>query len=250
MTSSSSTRRRRATAVALVLVLSLIVVPPVSATYPVYDYINWLLSWIQRAQQIKHQYDQLVALKKQLESYGDGGSFNSLNGILGDLDRLFRDGENLGYLLIGVEQLFEETFPGYEAPIAWPEEFRTRVYRTHNTLRLITASLNRLTAANTRSQVMVDRITALSKQADSPLEELEVQSMLQTLAVTEQQRILQAQLLTANAVTVAAAAEQQRIAAAEAARTDWLASESAPEPGYDPNPEGFTGIPRDWPWSL
>jgi hypothetical protein len=247
---TSNSRTRRATAVALVLFLSLAVVPQASATFPVFDYVNWILSWIQRAQQIQHQYDQLVALKKQLESYGEGGDFNSLNGILGDLDQLFRDGENLGYLLIGVEQVFEETFPGYEAPIAWPEEFQTRIYRTQNTLRLITASLNRLTAANTRSQVMVDRLTALSRRADSPLEELEVQSMLETLAVTEQQRILQGQLLTANAVTIAAAAEVQRVAAAEAARSGWIASESAPEPGYDPHPEGFTGVPRDWPWSL
>ncbi len=245
-------RRARflAAMVGLVFVFVLLVAtPPASATIPVYDYVNWLLAWYQRAQQIEHQYHQLKALERQLETLGRGGDFDSLHGLLGDLDQLFREGENLGYILAGVEEVFAETFPGYEAPVLWPDEMSRRIDRTQKTLRLITASLNRLTWANTHSQVMVERLQERSKAADSPLEELEVQTMFQNLAISEQQRSLQAQLLTANAVTVAAAASTQREAAAEAARSAWLAREPIPTPGHDPS-GGFTGIPAGWAWSF
>lgn len=247
MTTSS---KRRAAAVLGLVFAALVLVPgTASATVPVYDYINWILSYYQRYQQIEHAYKQVKALEKQIESLGQQGDFDSLNGLLGDLDQLFRGGENLGYILAGVEDVFEETFPGYETPMLWPEEYALRTARTRETLKLITAGLNRLTWANTHSQVMVDRLQARSKAADSPLEELEVQTMWTNLQVSEQQRALQAQLLTANAITVAAAADLQREAAAEAARSSWLGGEAAPTAGDDPS-GGFSGIPEDWPWSL
>jgi hypothetical protein len=241
--------RRYTTTLAVALVALLLLPSSAAATVPVYDYINWILAWYQRGVQIQHQYDQFKALKQQLESFGRQGDFDSLNGLLGDLDELFRSGENLGYILAGVEDVFAETFPGYEAPVLWPDEYALRLSRTRNTLQLITTALNRLTWANTHSQVMVERLQERSKTADSPLEELEVQTMWQNLAVSEQQRALQAQLLTANAVTVAAAAGLQREAAAEAARNAWLVGETAPDPGEDSG-TGFTGIPDNWPWRL
>lgn len=244
-------RRARflAALVGLTLAVLLLVPAPAGATIPVYDYINWILAWYQRAQQIEHQYHQLKALERQLETLGRGGDFDSLNGLLGDIDQLFREGENLGYILAGVEDVFAETFPGYAPPVLWPDELALRIDRTQKTFRLITASLNRLTWANTHSQLMVERLQERSKAADSPLEELEVQTMWTNLQVSEQQRALQAQLLTANAVTVAAAAATQREAAAEAARSAWLSREPIPVPGHDPS-SGFTGIPAGWAWSL
>lgn len=241
--------RKKTLGAALCLALLIAGSRPASATIPVYDYVNWALAWYQRAEQIKHQYDQVVTLKRQLESFGEGGDWNSLNGLLGDLDKLFRGGENLGYLLAGVEEVFEETFPGYELPVSWPDEYQLRVGRSRETLRLITAALNRLTWANTHSQIMVDRIQERSRTANSPLEELEVLSMWTNLSISEQQRHMQASLLAANAIVVAQAEAMQRQASIEAARNDWLARENTPVAGHDPS-DGFTGVPADWPWSL
>jgi P-type conjugative transfer protein TrbJ len=243
-------RKTVAVIVLCFVLLGLALPTPAAAQFFVYDPAVWyqaILAWYQRYEQIRNQYEQIRALQKQLESFADQGDFNSLNGVLGQLDQIFAVGENLGYLLAGVEEVFAETFPGYEPPISWPDEYALRVKRSRDTLHLITQALNRLTWPNTRSQVMLDRITAHSKRADSPLEELEVLSMWQSLHVTEAQRSLQAQLLAANAVTVAAAADLQREASAEAARSSWLERETAPLPGLDPS-EGFTGVPANWPW--
>lgn len=243
--------RRKIVSAALVLaLLAALIPPPASATMAVYDYVNWLqalAAWYQRYQQIVHQYDQLVALRKQIESFGDGGYFNTLKGTFADLDALFREEDNFGYLHPGVQEVFDESFPGYEKPVSWPDEVSSRMDRTRETLSLIVSAMNRLTYANTRSQEMTDAIIAQSRVADSPLEELEVISMWNGLAVTEQQRSLQAQLLTANSVTLAAAVQMQREAAGEAARSAWLAQEAIPVPGHDAS-EGFTGIPDSWPW--
>jgi len=188
------------------------------------------------------------AAVKGLESFGDGGTWSSLHGLLGELDQIFNTSSelsgNLGYLRVGVETVFRDTFPGYAPPeTSWPEQYKTLADRAHETLALLMAAENRLTWNNTASQARLAEMVADSLLADSPLEESEVNNMFHTLEATELQKGTQATLLVANAVTVATALELQKSATAAAARQSWLDSAAdRPAPGYDPS-EGYTGIP-------
>ncbi|HYN21025.1 MAG TPA: hypothetical protein VE078_08700, partial [Thermoanaerobaculia bacterium] len=242
-------RRVVATALAIALLTGLFVSAPASAQTPVTDVaalVQHILAYFQRYEQIRLKYEQLKSLQKQLESFGESGEWDSLHGLLGELDQMFRVGENLGYLLVGVDEIFDETFPGYEPPVFWPDEVALRIRRTRDTLHLITKALNRLTWPNTHSQIALLKVQASSRAADSPLEELETLGMWNNLQLLEQHKQLQATLLTANAITASAAAELQVRAAAEAARSSWLIAEASPTPGHDPS-DGFAGVPDNWP---
>src|SRR5262245_5985810 len=118
----------------MVLVTLLATAAPASATVPVFDYVNWVLSYYQmyeqitnQIQQIPDQAQQIPHLAKSLESCADA-DWSHFD--FHDLDTLLAYGEHLGYLNRSLSDLFEETCPGYEAPEEWPEEFQTRVRRT------------------------------------------------------------------------------------------------------------------------
>jgi P-type conjugative transfer protein TrbJ len=244
------TRKRTRAIIATVTCMLLLFALPatVGATIPVYDYINWALSFIQRYQQIANQYEQIrkaeaqvKALTKQLESFGEG-EWSSASGILIQLDSLLATGEQLSYLNGSVGSLFEETFPGYEAPASWPDEYRLRVLRTRTTLRQALRALNALSEAG-RDTGWIELLQHRADQADSPLEEIEVSNMYANYALTESQRAMAASLLTANAIAVAQAHEIQVKASADAARSAWLVRDDVPLPGWDPS-HGYTGLPQ------
>lgn len=224
---------------------------PASATIPVYDYVNWILSYYQRYEQItnqirqiSYQVQQVHHLAKSLESYADAdwSHFDFY-----DLDALLAHGEHFGYLNRSLSDLFDETFPGYEPPESWPEEFQTRVRRTRETLRLINRSLRTLSDADAQ----VDLLRFLqrrSERADSPLEELETSNMYANYSLVHLQRAIQANLLIANTIAVAQAEELQIKASTEAARNGWIERDPFPL-GYDAGP-GYTGVPDGWGYSI
>jgi len=236
---------------ALLAVLLLTSAVPASATYPVHDYINLIVSTYQRyvqvanqVQQITNQVRQIQQAAKSLESFGDA-DWSHFD--FGDLDALLAFGDHLGYLNSSVDALFEETFPGYERPEAWPEEFQTRVRRTRETLRQINRSLRTLSDADSP----VDFLALLqrrSERADSPVEELETANMYANYSVVHLQRAIQANLLTANTIAVAQAEQLQMQASAEAARNSWIERDALPPLGDDGS--GYTGVPEGWAYSF
>jgi P-type conjugative transfer protein TrbJ len=225
--------------------------PAAANTVPVYDYVNWLLSYYQRyeqianqARQITNQVRQIQQLAKSLESFADA-DWSHFD--FHDLDALLGYGEHLGYLNQSVSALFDDTFPGYETPESWPEEFQTRVRRTRETLRLINRSLRTLSDADSQ----VDFLSVLqrrSQTADSPVEELETANMYANYSLVHFQRAIQANLLTANSIAVAQAEQLQMQASIEAARNGWIERDPFPE-GYDEGP-GHTGVPAGWAYSI
>lgn len=245
------------TKIVALLCLLLVLCPAFAgaAGIPVVDLIAWaqrVYAQYQRAEQIYHQVEQVRAALKSLESFGESGSWGNLHGLLGELDQIFNTyseiSGNLGYLRVGVEDVFRDTFPGYTPPAApWPEQYKTLADRAHETLALLMAAQNRLTWNNTASQIRLAEMEAYSLLADSPLKETEVNNMFHSLETTELQKGTQATLLVANAVTLATALELQKSATAAAARQSWLeAAAGRPDPGYDPS-DGYTGIPSSSP---
>ncbi len=224
---------------------------PASATVPVFDYVNWILSYYQRYEQItnqirqiSNQVQQVQQLAKSLESFPDA-DWSHFD--FHDLDALLAYGEHLGYLNRSLSDLFDDTFPGYEPPESWPEEFQTRVRRTRETLRLINRSLRTLSNAD----ASFDLLTLLqqrSQRADSPLEELETYNMYANYSLVHLQRAIQANLLTANTIAVAQAEELQMQSSVEAARNGWIERDPFPH-GYDAGP-GYTGVPDGWGYSI
>lgn len=245
--------RNMRTKIVALLCLLLVLSPALAgaAGIPVVDLVAWaqrIEAHLQRAEMIYHQIEQVRAALKSLESFGEGGSWSSLHGMLGELDDLFNAysqiSGNLGYLRDGVEDVFRDTFPGYSSPvIPWPEQYKTVAERAHETLALLMAAENRLTWTNTGSQIHLMEMEAYSLLADSPLKEAEVNNMFHSLEATELQKGTQATLLVANAVTLSTALELQKSATAAAARQSWIDSAAdRPAPGYDPS-DGYTGIP-------
>lgn len=248
------TRKRRLPIVLTILLTTLLFVTasPASATIPVYDYVNWILSYYQRyeqianqARQIANQVQQIRKLEKSLESFvdSDWSTFD-----FKDLDALLADGEHFGYLNRSLSDLFDATFPGYERPESWPAEFEMRVGRTRETLRLINRSLRTLSDADSPIDLLA-LLQRRSETADSPLEELETSNMYANYSLVHLQRAIQASLLTANTIAIAQAEELQMQASAEAARNGWIDRDPRP-PIRDDDGSGHTGVPDGWSYSI
>jgi P-type conjugative transfer protein TrbJ len=254
------------------LLIGLLLLMPSTANatgIPVVD----ILAWIQRFVVIYNQYQQVAAqyqhikvaiteaqaAVKQLEAYRDG-HYSDLNGLLGDFDQIFNSysqiAGNLGYLKIGVEDIYRQSFPGTDVfttdpNVNVPAAYAQRVGRVNETLALLFKSLNRMTWNDTHSQVELAEFSAASQGADTALKAAQANGMLTSLAVTEQQKTLQATMMTANAVAMGIAMQVQDQATAEAARTRWLSSEvSTPPVGFDPSASGYTGLPSSVGTSL
>jgi P-type conjugative transfer protein TrbJ len=254
------------------LLIALLLLMPSTANasgIPVVD----ILAWIQRFSLIYNQYEQIAAqyqhirvaiaeaqaAVKQLEAYRDG-HYSDLNGLLGAVDQIFNSysqiESNLGYLRIGVEDIYRQTFPGTEVfsanpNVDVPASYVQRVGRVNETLALLFKGLNRMTWNNTHSQVELAEFSAASQAADTALKASQANGMLTSLGVTEQQKTLQATMMTANAVAMGVAMQVQDQATAQAARTRWLASQTPPAPvGFDPSPSGYTGLPSSASASL
>lgn len=253
MKSRRATLRRAL--LALVASLSLLLVPATSseAALDVYDYVNWALSYYQRYEQIRNQYKtienevrQVQQLAKALESFdqSDWSSFDA-----SELEVLLAYGEHLGYLNSAATEIFDVTFPGYEAPRYWPDEFQARVSRTRSTLRRIQQSLRSLGNGGDYQSEILTLLQNRSDEADSPTEELETANMFHSLHSADMQRSIQASLLVGNAIAVSQAQELQFRASAEAARSSWLLSEPLPYPDSNQD-EGFTALPNHWDLNL
>ncbi len=242
--------------IALALIAVLLLPATGSATgAPVVDVLaiaQRLIVMYNQLQQIQAAYRKVELAVKALESYAETGDFSDLNGLLGQIDQIFNVyaeiGDNLGYLKAGVDDVYHDTFPGYVPSVFGPTaDYEIRVERAQQSLRLIMKAMNRLTWNNTGSALLLARMVADSKDADSPQEEAEVANMIGTLQVTEAQKSLQAQLLTANAVTVGFGSVIQDQAAATRARADWLASANVAAIPEASSAAGFTGVPSSLP---
>jgi P-type conjugative transfer protein TrbJ len=240
----------------------LLVIQPAPAraayTVPVYDYINWILGLVQRYQQIDNQAEQIrkqarqieVALKT-IERSGRDGDWASLQGLFDNLATLFNSSENLGYLYSQLATTWDETFPGYSAPVqSWPADQEVRAQRVFVTLRNIGLSLRQISELNQQSEDALATLRERSDAADTPQKQLEVQNMFLDFQATETSRSIQASLLAANAITVLGAEQLQRATTADLARTSWI-ERNAPRPPSDFDSEpGYTGVPRNWPWTI
>jgi P-type conjugative transfer protein TrbJ len=236
-------RRRLVATLLLALTLFLTVSPSGEAvTVPVYDYINWLLSWYQRGQQIYNQGRQIYYQVKSLERLGQAAHWDSLQGMLAWLDQVMRGGDHLGYLVGGLEGRFAETFPDQYQTRSWTADSRRRIDRTRSTLQKLMAVLNRITWANTRSQETVADLVAQSAAADTPLKAQESTNGWLNAMNLELQKMKEAQLATANAVTVYSAFEMHREAVAETARNDWIGAQLPPP--LEPDRRFFSAVPR------
>jgi P-type conjugative transfer protein TrbJ len=227
-------------------------------TVPVYDYVNWFLSLYQRYQQIANQAEQLRRQAKQIEAAfkaiersGKDGNWASLQGLFANLETLFNSSENLGYLNSQLVYTWDNTFPGYHAPVqSWPADQENRARRTFSTLRGIELALHQVAELNDQSDSSLAVLRDRSDHADTPQKQLETHGMFLDFQATEISRSMQASLLAANAVTVLGTEQLQRSATADLARTSWI-EENAPRPLSDFEAEpGYTGVPRDWPWAI
>lgn len=251
---------------ALLVLLSvsflLIVVPePAHAQYytvPVYDYVNWILSLIQRYQQIANQVEQLRRQAKQIEvavktieRFSKGGDWASLSGLYANLETLFNATENFGSQSSQLSFLWDDSFPGYYPPVrSWPADQETRARRTFSTLRGISQALHQIAALNEQSEAALGVLRDRSDHADTPQKQLEMHSMFLDFQATETSRSMQAGLLAANAATVLGTEQLQRASTAELARTNWI-EQNAPRPLSDfEYGTGYTGVPHDWPWTI
>lgn len=249
------TRKRRLPVVLALLLTTLLLATasPASATVAVYDYINWVLSYYQRyqqianqAQQISNQVRQIQQLAKSLESFADDTDWSEFD--FDDLNTLLAYGEHLGYLNRSLSNLFDDTFPGYQSPESWPAEVETRVRRTRETLRLVNQALRSLSDADSQDDLLA-LLQRRSERADSPLEELETSNMYANYSLVHLQRAIQANLLTANTIAIAQAEELQMHASAEAARNGWI-DRDPPPPILDDDGSGHTGVPDGWSYSI
>ena len=240
----------------------LIAVPePAHAQYytvPVYDYVNWFLSLIQRYQQISNQVEQLRRQARQIEvavktieRFGSGGNWASLQGLYSNLTALFNASDNLGILNAQVPFTWDDTFPGYFPPVqSWPADQETRARRTFATLRGISLALHQIAALNDQSEAALALLRERADRADTPQKQLEMHSMFLDFQATETSRSMQANLLAANAINVLGAEQLQRASTGDLARTTWI-EHNAPRPLSDfEYGTGYTGVPHDWPWTI
>lgn len=245
----------------LLAVVAVLLLPASGAAVTVEDWIAWAQRLIEiynqgqqlakQGEQIYAEYRQLEALVKGLESFVEEGDFSDLHGLLGQLDQIFNQAselaDNVGYLTVGVERIYRNSFPGYRAPEFGPvAEWQSRIQTAQDTLALIIEASNRLTWNNTRSQITLAAAVADSKAADGPLEEAEVSNMFASLAVTEAQKTLQAQLLTANAVVVGFGTLIQSEASATRARSDWLDGAYSSTIPPSSATGAYTGVPSSF----
>jgi P-type conjugative transfer protein TrbJ len=255
-------RFRSALLVLLSVSFLLLVVPaPAQAvvyTVPVYDYVNWILSLVQRYQQIANQVEQLRRQAKQvevavktIERFGKAGDWASLQGLYSNLETLFNATENLGSLSSQLGFLWDDSFPGYYPPVrSWPADQESRARRTFATLRGISLALHQIAALNEQSESALGVLRDRADHADTPQKQLEMHSMFLDLQTTETSRSMQASLLAANAVTVLGAEQLQRASTSDLARTTWI-EHDAPRPLSDfEYGTGYTGVPHDWPWTI
>ena len=241
--------------------LGVVLPAPADAQYytvPVYDYVNWFLSLIQRYQQIANQVEQIQRQARQIElavktieRFGRGGDWASLQGLFANLEVLFNSTENLGYLYSQIATTWDATFPGYFPPLqSWPLDQEARVRRTFATLRQIELGLHQVAELNDASEASLALLRTRADSADTPQKQLEMHSMFLDFAATETTRSMQANLLAANAITVLGAEQLQRAATADLARNTWIEG-NAPQPPADFEAmPGYTGVPRDWPWTI
>jgi len=244
--------------IAATLLGVLLPAPAHAYTVPVFDYVNWFLSYYQRYQQIANQIEQLrrqaqqieIALRT-LERFKRGGDWASLQGLFGNLQVLFNSAESLGYLYSQVQSTWDATFPGYFPPLqSWPVDQEARVRRTFATLRQIELGLHQVAELNDASEASLALLRARADSADTPQKQLEMHSMFLDFEATETSRSMQANLLAANAITVLGAEQLQRAATADLARNTWV-DQNAPQPPADFEAmPGYTGVPRDRPWTI
>jgi len=245
-------RMRRSTAAALVLVLALGLgsAAPAGATFvPVYDYINWILAFVQRyyaayqrAQQLYQQVEAVKAAYKNLENYGRSGEWGNLVGLYGSIEGLLNKADNLGYQTSELAAQLDETFPGLLPPQDYPAEYEARVRKTLTTVKTLAQILGRIGAPNMGTQLRLAAMQVRSGDATGAMKALQTANIFASLQEEELGRGLQAELASANIEALTASHELQQEAAAAAAFDDWTSRDEGPIPAA----RGYGGVPVGW----
>ena len=244
-------RRRRIVAVVLILFALFGTAAPAGATVPVYDYINWILAFIQRyyaayqrAQQLYQQAEAVKAAYKNLENYGRSGEWGNLVGLYGSIEGILNRADNLGFQTSELAAQLDETFPGLIPPQDYRTEYETRVRKTLTTVKSLTQILGRIAAPNVQTQLRLAAMQARSGDASGAVKALQTANIFASLQEEELGRGLQAELASANIEALTASHELQKEAAAEAAFVDWTTRDEGPAP----EPVGYGGVPAGWSW--
>ena len=241
--------RRRA---ALIFILRLVspLVRPAGATVPVYDYIRWIQDYlqrtyaqVQRAEQIYRAVQQVQAAYKNLESWGHSGEWHDLTGVYSSIVEILNRYDTLGYETRRLDALLEETFPGYVVPTNAPADEQLRLRRALTTMKNLTNILDHVSRPNVLSQLRLIAAQFRSGSSDGALKALQSSNIFASLQDEELGRSVQAELATANLLTVAHAYDLQEEAAAQAALENWMAETRLPQ---DNN--GYGPVPANWPY--
>ena len=192
-----------------------------------------VLHYARRLEQMNLQREQLqaqVAAMRKLRN----PNWRQINGTLGQIDALMRDGEALAYGLRSIDVEFRRTFPGSQAFRKYQGEQALQFSRTLATLR---GALNAASRAAQDFPTSVARLEAMKRQLGSISgheEALELNGTIGMYAAEELTMLRQSLAALTNVQAVYYASQVNERAQETATYRARLASMSAPGPRYAP----------------
>lgn len=240
----------------LVLLVPLASPRPARAQISVQDYINWIenaLQVIQQAYEIYQKYQQLAndykryeTMVKNLEQF-DELSFRNLVGLTVAVNDLIQEGESIGHTLDNVDEVFVDTFPGYQGILGedWRETYQRRATRALDTMRYAMQALHRVSWSSVPSQDQLNDLAIDVRLADGALEAQQAGNELLHHQSVEIAKLNQQISVQTNVETIYWAYRINKDAEELATSRDWIANGVAPVPEYD-GEGGVRGIPANW----
>ncbi len=246
----------RLAAVLLVFLLLFPAAQPAHAIIPVTDaahiltnLIYHIIHYLQFAQQIVNQYEQIrnqvLQIKNEYQSLKklDVRNWREVYDLIAYMDYLMKQGQALAYSLDNVLETYNTTFPGYQPWKIYADESLLQGRRALDTFGNTLRTLHQEYQHDINDQLLLERIKAQVDAAQGPQEALEALNSLQTFNAQELSVTKRTLAATANLHAVFYAHQLNREAQSEASFRQVLTNSLA-QPG--PTSPGFSFQPS---WS-
>lgn len=174
------------------------------------------------------QYQDMLKQGAQLSS----GQWDDIQGLLTQLGTVMNEGNALAYDMQNLDQAFQASYPGYQAPTDWASDYEAWTKQGLDTFRGVLNGVGLQSQQMASEQDRLRAIQSLSDGAVGRMQAVQAGNMLAHEQVQQTAKLRQLVMMQTNAQGVYYAHQLNKDAAQEAKVQQWLQAPRKKVPEY------------------
>ncbi len=201
----------------------------VNATMPVVDY----MAILQLGNQLILLKEQTQYIKQQLQILeGNQYQWSNAQSLINNLGSIVQQTNGIAYSATNINQKFQQSYPGYQAPQDFNQQYKNNINMTQNTLNGVLQSMGKSAQDFQNENSRLEFLQRQSQSAKGQTQAIQASNQIASEIVTQIQLLRQTMIAQSNAQTAYFATQIQNDASSKAELEKVIKAGSTQVPAY------------------